>query len=112
MDNTLNKKPGVVVGWQGALQPREVTVVYDGEEYSFLVEPDSTILDTALALGIDLPYSCQSGMCTACMGTCVSGNIKLDEEDTLADEDYEKGYTLTCVGHPLTDDVVINFDLI
>ncbi len=86
---------------------REVTVIYDGEEHKFVVEPDTTILETALDLGIDLPYSCQSGLCTACRGKCISGKVKLDEEEGLSEAELEEGYVLTCVGHPLTDDVVI-----
>jgi len=90
-----------------AIVTREVTVIYDGDEHKFTVEPDTSILETALDLGIDLPYSCQSGLCTACRGKCVSGKVKLDEEEGLSDAELEEGYVLTCVGHPLTDDVVI-----
>jgi ring-1,2-phenylacetyl-CoA epoxidase subunit PaaE len=86
---------------------REVTILYDGEEYKFTVEPKSTILETALDNGIDLPYSCQSGLCTACRGKCTSGKVKLDEEEGLSESELAEGYVLTCVGHPLTDDVVI-----
>ena len=91
-------------------EAHEVTIRYEGETYTFTVEPESTILETALALDIDLPYSCQSGLCTACMGRCTSGRMKLDEEDSLAEEDLKEGYVLTCVGHPLTSDVVIEIE--
>jgi len=86
---------------------REVTVIYDGDEHKFMVEPDSTILETALDLGIDLPYSCQSGLCTACRGKCLSGKVKMDEEEGLSESELNEGFVLNCVGHPLTDDVVI-----
>jgi ring-1,2-phenylacetyl-CoA epoxidase subunit PaaE len=89
------------------LQTREVTVRYDGQEFKFPVEPSMTILQTALDQGIDLPYSCQSGLCTACRGKCLSGKVKLDEEEGLSQSERAEGYVLTCVGHPLTDDVVI-----
>jgi ring-1,2-phenylacetyl-CoA epoxidase subunit PaaE len=89
---------------------QEVTVIYEGEEYTFTVEPGNSILHTALALDIDLPYSCQSGICTACMGRCTSGRVKLDEEDTLTDGELKDGYVLTCVGHPLTPNVRIEID--
>ena len=91
----------------GEIVSREVTVIYDGEEHKFTVEPDSTILETALDMGIDLPYSCQSGLCTACRGKCISGKVKLDEEEGLSEAELEEGYVLTCVGHPISDDVVI-----
>ncbi len=100
--------------YQGAAaqvtEAHEVTVRYEGETHQFTVEPSSTILETALALDIDLPFSCQSGLCTACMGKCVSGRMKLDEEDSLTEDDLKQGYVLTCVGHPLTSDVVIEID--
>ena len=86
---------------------REVTIILDGEEHKVLVQPDKGILETALDKGIDMPYSCQSGLCTACRGKCLSGKVKMDEEDGLSESELEEGYVLTCVGHPLTDDVVI-----
>ncbi len=91
-------------------EAHEVTIRYEGETHRFTVEPESTILQTALALDIELPYSCQSGLCTACMGKCVSGRMKLDEEDSLTEDDLKEGYVLTCVGHPLTDNVVIEIE--
>lgn len=90
-----------------AVVAREVTIRYDGQEYKILVEPNKTILETALDKGIDLPYSCQSGLCTACRGKALSGQVKLDEEEGLSQSERDEGYVLTCVGHPLTDDVVI-----
>ena len=86
---------------------REVTIRYDGNEFKVMVEPHRTILETALDEGIDLPYSCQSGLCTACRGKCLSGKVKLDEEEGLSQSERAEGYVLTCIGHPLTDDVVI-----
>jgi len=85
----------------------EVTVVYDGEEHKFSVEPGTTILETALDLDIDLPYSCQSGLCTACRGKLLAGKVRMDEEEGLSDAEREEGYVLTCVGHPLTENVKI-----
>ena len=72
-----------------------------------MVEPGKAILETALDQGIDLPYSCQSGLCTACRGKALSGKVKLDEEEGLSQSERDEGYVLTCVGYPMTDDVVI-----
>ncbi|MBO3270537.1 ferredoxin--NADP reductase [Hymenobacter defluvii] len=89
---------------------RKVTVQYEGSEYQFDVAPDQTILEAALDLDIDLPYSCQAGLCTACRGKCLSGKVHLDEREGLSDSEMEKGYVLVCVAHPLTKDVVIEID--
>ena len=88
----------------------QVTVLYEGTEYKFTVAPHQTILEAALDLDIDLPYSCQAGMCTACMGKCTSGKVKLDEEDGLSAAELKAGYVLTCVAHPVGRDVVIEIE--
>jgi len=88
-------------------QTLTVTIRYDGQEFKVPVPPHKAILETALDQGIDLPYSCQSGLCTACRGKCLSGKVKLYEEEGLSQSERAEGYVLTCVGHPLTDDVVI-----
>jgi ring-1,2-phenylacetyl-CoA epoxidase subunit PaaE len=105
------KKHGDVIEQPSlAVQDHTVTIVYEGAEYKIKVPANKTILEAALKNDIDLPYSCQSGMCTACMGKCTSGKVKLDEEEGLSETEVRQGFVLTCVGHPLTDDVVIEID--
>jgi ring-1,2-phenylacetyl-CoA epoxidase subunit PaaE len=94
----------------GSLKSQEITLLYEGSEYKFVVEPHQTILEAALELDIDLPYSCQAGMCTACLGKCTSGKIKLDEEDGLTEKELAQGYILTCVAHPMTAGVVVEIE--
>jgi len=84
-----------------------VTVIYEGAEYKFPVQTGQTILEAGLAQNIDLPYSCQAGLCTACRGKCLSGKVHLDEREGLSDAELAAGYVLNCVGHPLTADVKI-----
>ena len=92
------------------LQTREITVKYDGDDFTFKVEPHQTILEAALELDIDLPYSCQAGMCTACLGKCTEGKIKMDEDDGLTEAEIKEGFVLTCVSHPMTDGVVVEIE--
>jgi len=103
----LDKEKKEAVSAKVEFKAREVTIRYDGQEYKVMVPPDKAILETALDAGIDLPFSCQSGLCTACRGKALSGKVKLDEEEGLSQSEKDEGYVLTCVGHPLTDDVVI-----
>jgi len=86
---------------------RDVTIVYEGEEFTVSVKPKQHILDAALDMEIDLPFSCQSGLCTACRGKCLSGEVKMDEDEGLSEAEKKAGYVLPCVSHPLTDDVKI-----
>ena len=105
LDKSATPAPAAAAG--GENKTREVAIRYDGMEHKVSVAPGDTILQSALDQGIDLPYSCQSGLCTACRGKALSGKVKLDEEEGLSQSERAEGYVLTCVGHPLTDDVVI-----
>ena len=89
---------------------RTVTVRINGNEHQFNVPAEKTILDAGLDEGIDLPFSCQSGLCTACMGKCVSGEVKMTSNDALSNDEINEGYRLLCVGHPESDDVVVEID--
>ena len=54
----------------------KVTLILDGEKNDFAMENDSNILDEALSNGIDVPYSCQGGVCLTCMGKVKKGNVE------------------------------------
>lgn len=86
---------------------RKVKVMFDKKEYEYEVTPQDTILFSGLDKGINLPYSCQAGVCTACRGKLKSGRVHMDEREGLSDSEIAEGYVLCCVGHPLTDDVYI-----
>lgn len=89
------------------IENRQVVILLDGERFEVEVAPNTTILEAALDADIDMPYSCQSGLCTACRGKCLSGSVHMDERDGLDDQDIAEGFVLTCVGHPLSNGVVI-----
>jgi ring-1,2-phenylacetyl-CoA epoxidase subunit PaaE len=95
---------------ENSLKEREITLFYEGAEYKLSVKPHETVLEAAQNMDIDLPYSCQAGMCTACLGRCVSGKVHMDEEDALSQAEIDEGFILTCVSHPMSDDVVIEVE--
>jgi ring-1,2-phenylacetyl-CoA epoxidase subunit PaaE len=92
------------------LKKQTVKVIYDGDTHEFVVEPHQTILEAALEQDIDLPYSCQAGMCTACLGKCTDGKVKMDEEEGLTEKEIAQGYILTCVSHPMSEGVVVEIE--
>ncbi len=87
-----------------------VTIKYGKHLHKVNVSPRQTILEAALDQGIDLPYSCQSGMCTACMGKCKTGQVTMADPDGLSANEIKQGYVLTCVGRPASADVMIEID--
>lgn len=94
---------------QGALS-RDVTIVLEGDEHLVTVDPSKTVLEAGLAAGLNMPYSCQSGLCTACRGKIHSGEVKMDEDAGLSEKELAAGYVLCCVARPLTDDIKITIE--
>jgi ring-1,2-phenylacetyl-CoA epoxidase subunit PaaE len=78
-----------------------VTILLDGEEYevNVPVKQDQSSKRHSI-MDIDMPFSCQNGLCTACRGKLLAGNVRMDDEDGLSDEEVNEGYVLNCVGHP------------
>jgi ring-1,2-phenylacetyl-CoA epoxidase subunit PaaE len=89
---------------------RPIKIILEGEEYAVDVAPDKTILEAGLDEGLNMPYSCQSGLCTACRGKLLSGEIKMDEDAGLTENEINEGYVLCCSAKPTNSDVKIQID--
>lgn len=100
--------PSVVVEEEGTpSKTSEVTIILNGEEHVVDMKKNKTILDAGLDANIDMPYSCQSGLCTACRAKCHEGKVSLDDAHGVSKAEIEEGYVLLCVGKPLTDKVKV-----
>jgi ring-1,2-phenylacetyl-CoA epoxidase subunit PaaE len=89
-----------------------VTFTLDGRTSSLLVDPGGQpILSYALEERRDTPFSCRGGMCTTCKAQVVDGEVAMDLNFALADEDLAKGYILTCQAHPTSEQLTITYDV-
>lgn len=83
--------------------PKKVQLHYNGKEYEYNVSYPTSILQGALDLNIELPFSCKAGRCATCTARCISGEVKMSNNEVLTEKDLEKGLILTCVGFAVTD---------
>lgn len=88
----------------------KVTVLIYGEEHQIDVEPDETILQAGIRQSLDPPFSCQIAACATCQAQVLSGKVEMEADDALTEDEIEDGYVLTCVSHPLTEEVKIDYD--
>jgi ferredoxin-NADP reductase len=86
-----------------------VTVTLHAVKYNFDTQYPQTILQSAKALNIPLPYSCESGQCGTCAATCISGKVWMWRNDVLLDEEMAKGRVLTCTGFAVDGDVRLEY---
>ena len=82
------------------------------EDYGSLeVAEGEYILESAEAQGYDWPFSCRAGACANCAAIVKEGDIEMDMQQILSDEEVdEKMVRLTCIGHAITDEVRIVFN--
>ena len=88
-----------------------VTIILDGvrREFDFYRE-DPSLLDAAIAAGIDVPYSCKGGMCCTCRSKATEGAVRMEKNYSLEKTDVDAGFVLTCQSYPLTQTLTLNFD--
>ena len=88
----------------------EITVLLDDEETTFSMEKTDTLLSASLRNKLDAPYSCQGGVCSSCIAKVTEGKAVMSKNSILTDSEIEEGFILTCMAHPTTPKVVIDFD--
>lgn len=88
-----------------------VLIIRDGlrREVEFRKEQPS-ILDCASAAGLEMPYSCTSGVCGTCRAKLLEGQVRMERNFALDKGEVAAGFVLCCQAHPLTERVVLSFD--
>jgi ring-1,2-phenylacetyl-CoA epoxidase subunit PaaE len=95
----------------GDADTARITLIRDGLQREFGYSKDQpSILDAATAAGLEVPFSCTSGVCGTCRAKCMQGEVRMERNFALDKAEVAAGFVLTCQAHPLTDKVVLSFD--
>ena len=90
----------------------EVTVVLDGRRSTVRLATDGVpVLDAALQVRADAPFSCRGGVCGTCRAKVLEGTVRMDHTYALEPDEIDRGYVLACQSHPTSDRVVLDFDV-
>ncbi|WP_250304920.1 MULTISPECIES: ferredoxin--NADP reductase [unclassified Streptomyces] len=85
-------------------------VELDGAWHEIPWGAGTPLLDAMLAAGLDAPYSCREGACSACCCRVTDGETALLRNEVLDPEDLADGYILACQAVPLTDRVTVSYE--
>ena len=95
----------------GEEKTSKVTIVADGRSINFeLTTVGENILDAGMHNGLDLPYACKAGVCSTCKAKLIKGKVDMDVTHGLEPHEIEEGYILTCQAHPISEEVVVDYD--
>ena len=71
--------------------------------HQIAVPSDRYILRSAEERGLELPFSCRNGACTACAVRVISGDLVQPEAMGLSPALQSQGYALLCVSYACSD---------
>jgi ring-1,2-phenylacetyl-CoA epoxidase subunit PaaE len=84
----------------------------DGENHSVPIAVGETLLQAALAAGIDAPHSCTEGRCGTCLSWLRDGEVSMASTRALSPRSIERGYVLACQSRPSSDAPIwLDFDI-
>jgi ring-1,2-phenylacetyl-CoA epoxidase subunit PaaE len=96
---------------EGDAPQAQITIVRDGLTRVVPFEArDGHLLQAAARAGMDVPYSCKSGVCGTCRARLQGGQVRMDRNFALEKADLAAGFILTCQAHPVTPAVTVSFD--
>ena len=88
-----------------------ISVVMDGRRRSFPMAPgDASVLDAAERAGLDLPFSCRSGICATCRARITDGAAVMTHNIALEPWETAAGFVLCCQARPTTATLDISYD--
>ncbi|MFC4053465.1 2Fe-2S iron-sulfur cluster-binding protein [Actinomadura syzygii] len=88
----------------------EIEVEIDGETRTVPWPRSERLLDTLLRAGVDAPFSCREGNCSACACVALEGEVTLDANAVLDERDLADGLILACQARPVSDRLKITYD--
>lgn len=87
-----------------------VRITMSGKTTQVPVAADQTILDAARQAGLQPPFSCQSGVCGACVARLTGGDVHMRNRMALEDDDIAKGLVLSCQSVATQPDISVKFE--
>jgi 3-ketosteroid 9alpha-monooxygenase subunit B len=90
--------------------PATAIVTLDGEKHEVRWPRKAKLLDVLLDKGLDAPFSCREGHCGACAVLKKSGDVDMEINDVLEQQDLDEGLILGCQALPRSDSVEVTYD--
>jgi len=88
-----------------------ISVVLDGRRRSFpMAAGDASVLDAAERAGLELPFSCRSGICATCRARITDGAAVMTHNIALEPWETDAGFVLCCQARPTTDTLELSYD--
>lgn len=89
----------------------DVNIINNGVKTSFKMPMnDGFILDAALSNNADLPFACKGGVCCTCRAKLIEGEVDMEVNYALEEDEVKDNYILTCQAIPKSSKILVDFD--
>ena len=93
--------PGAPEARQADAGPATATLSFARSGKAAPLPPDKTVLEVTEAIGVPIDYSCRVGTCGICKTKLLAGQVTMEVQDALTDEDKASGVILACQARSL-----------
>lgn len=107
-DPFAEREPAPQPDTAGPVSTAEVEL--DGVRHTVDWPRNTPLLDALLAAGLDAPYSCREGSCSACACVLTEGEVDMERNEVLDATDLADGLILACQARPLSDRLKATYD--
>ena len=91
----------------------DVDIRVDGVNRHYQMDPTlDTVLAAARTAGLELPFSCEAGMCCTCRCKLIEGDVEMDANFSLEQWEIDSGYILSCQARPTSKQIRVDFDAV
>ena len=94
----------------GAQDKGVLKITFDEMTHTLDLVPGKTLLEIALQAKLDVPYSCQGGVCSSCIGKITNGKASMENNQILTDDEINEGLILSCQAKAQSQEVTLDFD--
>ena len=88
----------------------QIEIIYDNYSNKINFKSSEILLDSILNNNIEVPYSCQGGVCSSCIARIKEGEVEMESNQILTDQEINEGLILTCQSIPKSKNIIIDFD--
>lgn len=90
--------------------PAEAQIALKNKSHQVSIAAGQTILEAVRALGLEPPFSCQSGVCGACRATLKKGTVHMRARMALEDDEITQGAVLTCQALAASSELELHYE--
>lgn len=80
-----------------------VTITFAASGVTATCDSGQTVLEAAREAGVRIPAACESGLCGTCKVMKHSGNVRMEHNGGILDDEIDEGYILACCSRPDRD---------